>query len=993
MRTCIGLFAFITVPVLAQVSGRVALEVQGIDDALVTCFAQDPMGALWIGTDRGLVRFDGASSERSVSDPTDPDALPHDAVYDLLPQHDAMWIATAGGVVRMDTRTGARKAVPFTSGGAAAAQREALNLAASATGHWVFVQGFGACHFTDGDSVHRAIITDAPRPQRAAGGWESPDGTLWYCDRMAMRHYDPRTHHEAIFTCAPFGRDAPPKTLLLDVQPDRFDPRILWCRSWGLGLVRFDTRDASFRPLVAGMPLNDLSNIVHAAAQLGPEHWLLNLDNELVEWKDGRMVHTGIVADHGGLWRSSSGDVFIGSFGGVHVMREAPIGMRLLEGALAVNNAHAVATDDNKGFWVTRFYSDREVLRCDRDGVVLARYGFPDEGSPFEPFNIMVSRHGAGAGTLWVASTRGLWCLRRGAAALEPVPLPVPGADDRPEITAIDESDDGGIWLCVGNSGVLRYDPGTGITRSVVSADRTHDRFVSMARFDATHMLATGRSGPPLFLSNDGGSVVPLRTSDDVRIFTKLEGALPTTHGRILLYTAGLGLIRLAPVADDGWRVERRWYLTDRPVFDAAAIDTSGRVWMTSDRGAYLLDPVTDELHALDALHGCLRVFSGNASADANGEVLLSGDGMALFDPTFEPPRDTAVLALRRFTVNGLDRTVEALAPAKPLRLRREENDISIAFSNIALFAGDAFTFSYRLSRDGGSAEEIPLGAQRTLNLVGLAPGHYEVELKASGVSARPVGTSVGFIIEPAWWQTWWARMVFACAALGSAIALTRQVLAARYRRKLREYEREREVERVRMRIARDIHDGIGSGLTKITMMTRKLKGDGEEAKRIARASTELVNELGEIVWTVDPRNDSYGSFIAFVRNSLGRQSEDLDVTLRAELNCAKGDMDRSIGPELKRNVMLVMREAVNNALKHSGASRIDVALDLRSDSVKLIVKDDGRGFDPTNLREGANGLVNFRKRAEAVGGTADVRTGPEGTSVIFEAPVPSTNM
>jgi ligand-binding sensor domain-containing protein len=179
MRTGSWLCAFIAIPVLAQVGSHVPLAVPGIDDALVTCFAQDPMGALWIGTDRGLVRFDGAGSEKYVSEPSDPDALPHDAVYDLLPQQDVMWIATAGGVVRIDTRTGARKAVPFKSDGAAAAQREVLTLAASATGHWAFVQGFGACHFTEGDSVHRVIVSDAPGPQRAAGGWEAPDGTLW----------------------------------------------------------------------------------------------------------------------------------------------------------------------------------------------------------------------------------------------------------------------------------------------------------------------------------------------------------------------------------------------------------------------------------------------------------------------------------------------------------------------------------------------------------------------------------------------------------------------------------------------------------------------------------------------------------------------------------------------------------------------------------------------------------------------------------------------
>jgi signal transduction histidine kinase len=125
----------------------------------------------------------------------------------------------------------------------------------------------------------------------------------------------------------------------------------------------------------------------------------------------------------------------------------------------------------------------------------------------------------------------------------------------------------------------------------------------------------------------------------------------------------------------------------------------------------------------------------------------------------------------------------------------------------------------------------------------------------------------------------------------------------------------------------------------------------------------------------------------------LAKQFEHLDIQLILDLHCAAAHRDRIIGPELKRNVLLTMKEAVNNALKHSGANIIEVSLDLQHDRLALRVKDNGRGFDPTTVREGANGLMNFLKRAEAVHGEVQVNSGASGTEVFFTAPAPSTNM
>lgn len=233
-----------------------------------------------------------------------------------------------------------------------------------------------------------------------------------------------------------------------------------------------------------------------------------------------------------------------------------------------------------------------------------------------------------------------------------------------------------------------------------------------------------------------------------------------------------------------------------------------------------------------------------------------------------------------------------------------------------------------------------------------------------------------------------------ALAGIVLVVMGTRYFLTLRLRRRVRELEREREIERVRSRISRDIHDGIGSGLTKITMLSRQLQAEvGPQAERIAIASTELVNELGEIVWTVDPRNDDFASFAAYVRNSLGKQFENAPVELNLVIELAPEDARHMLGPEVKRQVILTLKEAVNNALRHANAKEVSVTLSLRKDQLNLVVSDDGKGFDPSKVREGANGLINFRKRAELLNGTVAIDTAATGTRITLHAPLPSTKM
>lgn len=992
-----AILGVLTSPAHAQQPGLVPLRVPGIEGATISGIEQDRLGALWLATNRGLLRFDGAGLERYVSNPADPRAILSDGLYHVdLGADGAIWASTISGAYRIDPVTGERGAVRFERGDGPAQALECLSTAPGARGQWAFAGGMGVYFCAHGDTVFRYVTRDPDRSYRAAAGWEAPDGTLWYCDRSTIRHLDPATGRETTHPCRVQLNGQTLPVLFTGMQADRYDTDVLWCNTWGTGFIRFHRTTGSFTAHLSRLPPSGLWNIVRSAVQLDRERWLLSVDDSLKVF-DGRTIRDPATPTNAhGLCRSRGGEVIIGHGGTLQLLAVDHPQTRWLDGVLNGPSMNVIPSATDSGLWAVRFYKDRALMHTDGGGRILATLPFPVEERQCEPFRLLATARPGPAGTIWVGSTRGLWRHAPGTDRLELIPLKVPGiASERPRVMDLVEDVDGRIWLNLSGT-VARFDPATRSCTPVAwPASLQQPTIAALARLDAGVCIAVPTQGRPWIIDGRSMKAAPMDLADMAA--GELDGLLGAvvTPGREVVLLASAGrLLHLRPPrhAGDRWHRVHQWQLPRRPVFQEAACDGRGRIWLTSDVGAYLLDLPGGVVHALDAAHGVARPCFGSAATLPDGGIVLSGLGTALFGPRFEPRADPINLVIRRLTVNGADSTAAAVRN-RILRLPHDRNNINVSFGCIALLEGDVLEYAYRMVHDGDTSAWSSLDQQRSFNLTGLPPGEHLVMIGAGGQGAQAAQAYVRLLIGPPWWATWWARSAMLAASVVLVVLATRQVLMARYRRRLREVEREREVERVRMRIARDIHDGIGSGLTKITMMTRQLPGDAEQAGRIARASTDLVNELGEIVWTVDPRNDSFGSFIAFVRSTLGRQFEDLSMDLRTDLRCEPEDRERIIGPELKRNVLLVMKEAVNNALKHSGGSRIEVRLELARTELLLQVMDNGRGFAPGSTRDGGNGLINFRKRAEAIGGAVDVRTGPTGTTVELRAPVASTFM
>ncbi len=204
------------------------------------------------------------------------------------------------------------------------------------------------------------------------------------------------------------------------------------------------------------------------------------------------------------------------------------------------------------------------------------------------------------------------------------------------------------------------------------------------------------------------------------------------------------------------------------------------------------------------------------------------------------------------------------------------------------------------------------------------------------------------------------------------------------------ETEKQKETEVIRRRIAQDIHDDISSGLTRIAWLSELarekarsgLLADAENTlEKILTSSRETVDRLGEIIWAVNPDRDNLEGFFAYLRSYIAKFFEDSGYEVTLDFPIQRPDL--KFNPDLKRTLFLVLKEALHNIAKHSEAQKIAVTFYCPDHRFRIIITDDGKGFDPAAVELKSNGLRNMQKRMESVGGKIEIESKPnEGTIV-----------
>ena len=207
--------------------------------------------------------------------------------------------------------------------------------------------------------------------------------------------------------------------------------------------------------------------------------------------------------------------------------------------------------------------------------------------------------------------------------------------------------------------------------------------------------------------------------------------------------------------------------------------------------------------------------------------------------------------------------------------------------------------------------------------------------------------------------------------------------------------ERLRELEQVRRRIAADLHDDIGSSLTQISIFSEVLqqridKTDervSEPLEFIASSSRELVDAMSDIVWAINPHKD----FLSELSGKMRRFASDVFTARNIEFTyAAASSADIALGANLRREVFLIFKEAINNIVKHAACNRVEIELNIENSEIRLSLRDDGRGFEIAH-QNGGHGLVSMNARANGLGGKLEIASGKtSGTIITLIVPLQS---
>ena len=320
--------------------------------------------------------------------------------------------------------------------------------------------------------------------------------------------------------------------------------------------------------------------------------------------------------------------------------------------------------------------------------------------------------------------------------------------------------------------------------------------------------------------------------------------------------------------------------------------------------------------------------------------------------------------------------------PAESLRVYMEEvrqavHDVDFHFTTPCFAAPEAVRFSWRL--EGFENTWTEPGFERHALYSQLPPGAYSFQVRAAlnGLWSPPAVARIEVV--PLFWQTWWWRALMFMAGAG-VVAL---VALGLYRWRVR---RQQQMERLRLRIARDLHDEIGSNLGGIALLLGVVgQPQGAEALHHIRAITQQsIETLKELVWMIDPIHDSLADMVQRMRDVAAGLLQNLPY----EFN-ATGVAAQAAAPlEVRRNVLPIFKEALHNIIKHAHARKVEIALAAAPDKMVLTVRDDGAGFVPADAPAG-HGLRNMQRRVEEFGGNLKIVSQPgQGTTIRLEVPL-----
>lgn len=936
----------------------------GLPAGTVWALAQDQQGYLWIGSDAGLLRFDG--SRFTPLEALLPSSLPPVAVRALSAgKNGDLWIGLdePGGVARLQNGHlrlyGQSDGLPSGQVRVLIEDQQGVIWAGTSSGlfrldgeRW---QAWPAGRGLEAGAVYGAHLT------------RNGDLLVGTDDRVYRRRRDA----DVFEALAEFGHVDGGVRGIVEDQHGRF----------------FATDVTSgFRPLSnrfghgsaergrGVQMLEDRQGSLWVATG-GQGVWRITVPRSGTPVVAKATVLTGLLAEGAfSLLEDRDGNIWAGTTDGLNRLTRHAV-----QSFTDIGIAAGVASTPDGSVWVATFDGLIEFTRRDGRWQIARRY--------LPGFRIRAI-HADHDGRVWVATNESVASFSPGSRAY----VPFTTLDQSWEVDSITSDGSGRVWLADVRRGLV-----------CVERDQKAAPFVLPAAVrDRTVRLTYADRQGRIWLTFEGGSVAVVEPNGHMKVFGPREGASAGEYRAIYESRAGVvwlgGLTGLTRYADGRFATASRTTGFPSDYVKAVVEDEQGALWLGTSAG--LVRTSVDEfdkalsghpsqssfllLDRLDGVAGTPRLLGDRSAArdyDSDHLWFITGRGVTVVDPLqLKTPRTTTPVEVAGVTVDG-----QRAAPDAFSALKAGANKLEIEYSALNLSAPHKTRFRYRL--DGFDTDWVDAGVRRTAFYTNLPPGSYQFRVAAStnGLEWNESRNPWRFSIEPQLYRTpWFLLLVVAAAALAAWAAWQVRLRHMRYQFSLLLGER--------TRLSREIHDTVLQGMVGVALQCDVLAASSESASmrrdltRLRRRVEDYIRECRRSIMDLRSPSPEHPDLLTALRQ-VGAQAAGEAVAFDMRI----AGTPRRCPPDVEQQLLRIAQEASSNAVRHAGANRLLMRVAYHDAAISLSVIDDGRGFkpdSPAHQEHGHCGLVTMAERAHEVGGELHIRSG-EGRGTEIEAVVP----
>jgi len=969
----------------------------GLPDNVVQAITQTSDGFLWVGTRGGLARFDG--SQFVCYDASNTPALKNSSITALCAGKDgSLWIGTGGGgLVRV--YRGIFSSFTTTNG---LAGNDVLVIYESGDGSIWIGTTTGMSRYRNG--VFRSYTTrDNLSSDIVRCIYEDHDKDLWIATGQGLN----RLRQDGKMDTFPMPNGLPNNSARVICQDHGgriwigSNNGLLWYDwFWGIDFYAYNTRYG----------LSDA--FVSAICEDADGNLWVGTYSGLNRFRDGRFYHQ---PDSDGqpfdqvntLFADREGNLWVGSREGLTRLTSEKFFTYTKQQGLTYNNVMSVLDDAQGNVWIGTWGGGLNELRGEKitacapvstnlsenlilslceghDGSLWAGADYDGGLTHFKNGDVTHYTWRDGLingglrvlyqdthGVLWAGTDHGLCCLKDGKFVANDVTKSLANESVRD----ICGDGAGALWFATQNElahwqdGVLtRFTTADGLPNSGLTA--------LYADGDNTLWIGTAGSGLDRYRNGRFTSYTSRQGLFSDEIFGIVEDRgwlwMSSSHGIFRIRTRDIdafdngkieNIVSLAYGKEDGMETPQCNGEGKPSIWKSR----DGRLWFPTSQGLIVVDPKTIKIDEEPP-----SVFIESVTLDQrtieDGRMTLAGAASALG---------------RRNS---------------PLMVPPGHGELEFQYAAIGFSSPEKERFQYRM--DGVDTSWIDAGVRRIAYYNNLPPGDYRFEVQACNKDGvwNEAGAVLDMVLLPQFWQRLWFHVLMGFTVIGAAAGMSLYGARRRMQRKLVLLERQHAVERERGRIARDMHDQIGAGLTQISLLgelarraSDKSAGSLSHVDRICDTARELAQTLDEMVWMVNPRNDTVNKLALY----LAAYGEEFfqATAVRCLLDVPSGLPSWPLAAEMRHNLFLTVKEAFNNIAKHSRASEARLKIAANDSTLEICIEDDGVGFPVDGATECRNGMANMKDRIREIGGTLEISSGPKGTRISLRVPVQSSKI